>query len=86
MLLEIDNRGVVGLANNWSVGRQTRHVEVRQYFLRELKEDGIVETTWLAGGQMSSDLFMKNLARPFFERHSSVYVGHDEYMRRTHDG
>jgi hypothetical protein len=86
MQLEIDNRGAVGLANNWSVGGRTRHVEVRQYFLRELKEQGIVVTTWLAGVLMSSDLFTKNLARPLFEQHASVYVGHDEYMRRTHDG
>ncbi len=36
MILEMDNKKAVDLANNWSVGGQTRHVDVRQCFLREL--------------------------------------------------
>jgi hypothetical protein len=42
MILEIDNKGAVDLTHNWSVGVRTRHVEVRQYFLRDLKEDRII--------------------------------------------
>ena len=33
MVLEMDNKGAVDLANNWSVGGRTRHVDVRNYFL-----------------------------------------------------
>jgi hypothetical protein len=86
MILEMDNKGAVGICNNWSVGGRTRHVDVRQYFLRELKEEGIIVTKWLSGKDMSSDLFTKNLARPLFEKHTRVYVGEDEYMRKTRDG
>jgi hypothetical protein len=86
MTLEIDNKGAVGLANNWSVGGRTRHVEVRQYFLRELKEEGIIHTVWLRGDDMCSDLFTKNLARPLFEKHARAFLGDDEYMRRTRVG
>ena len=86
MILEIDNRGAVGLANNWSVGGRTRHVEVRMYFLRELKEAGIIHTVWLCGDDMSSDLFTKNLARPQFEKHTQTFCGNDEYMKKTRDG
>jgi hypothetical protein len=35
MVLEMDNKGAVGLANNWSVGGKTRHVDIRQCFLGE---------------------------------------------------
>ena len=49
MILEIDNRGAVDLANNWSVGGRTRHVDVRQNFLRELKEQGIIIVKWISG-------------------------------------
>ncbi len=28
MILEMDNRGAVDLANNWSIGGPTRHVDV----------------------------------------------------------
>ncbi len=28
MILEMDNKGAVDLANNWSIGGRTRHVDV----------------------------------------------------------
>ena len=37
MILECDNKGAVDLANNWTAGGRTRHVNVRQNWLRELK-------------------------------------------------
>jgi hypothetical protein len=80
MILYIDNKGAKDLANNWSVGGRTRHVEVRQYFLRELKEQGLIYCVWTAGSGMCSDLFTKNLQRQIFERHTKVYVGSDKYM------
>ena len=48
MILEMDNKGAVDLANNWSVGGRTRHVDTRQYFLRQLKEEGILKITNMA--------------------------------------
>jgi hypothetical protein len=42
MLVEMDNSGVCHLANSWSVGGRTRHVDVRMFLLRELKEDGLL--------------------------------------------
>ena len=39
---EIVNQGAVDLANTWSAGRHTRHVNICQNFLRELKEAGIL--------------------------------------------
>ena len=32
MLLKMDNNGAVDLANNWSVGGRTRHVNMRNFF------------------------------------------------------
>jgi hypothetical protein len=81
MILEIDNKGAVDLTNNWSVGGRTRHIDTRYYFLRELKEQGIIKTVWLSGLEMPSDLFTKNLARPLFEKHVRVYCGTDEYFK-----
>ncbi len=75
MILEIDNKGAVDLTHNWSVGGRTRHVEVRQYFLRDLKEDGVIWSKWISGYSNSSDLFTKNLGGPLFEKHTSTYCG-----------
>jgi len=74
MILEVDNKGVVDLANNWSVGGRTRHATVRTNFLRELKEQGLLRVVWIPTSVNSSDLFTKNLTGPLFEKHASVYV------------
>ena len=42
MILEMDNKGAVDLANNWSVGGRTRHVDVRNHFLRDLEYEGLL--------------------------------------------
>ncbi|MGH7955289.1 MAG: reverse transcriptase domain-containing protein [Gloeomargaritales cyanobacterium] len=81
MILEIDNKGAVDLVNNYSVGGRTRHVETRQYFLRQLKEDDIIKVLRAPGTQNCSDLYTKNLALPDFEKHAKAYVGQDQYMK-----
>jgi hypothetical protein len=81
MILEVDNKGAVDLVNNYSVGRCTRHVETRQYFLRQLKEQNVVKVIWTPGELNSSDLYTKNLARVDFEKHTKAYVGNDKYMK-----
>ena len=78
MILQVDNKGAKDLANNWSVGGRTRHIDTRNYFLRELKEEGIVKTEWLSGKTNSSDLFTKNLDGPTFERHTKTFCGTEE--------
>ena len=85
MILKVDNQGAVDLANNWSIGGRTRHIEVRQYFLRDLKMDGIIRAEWIRGADMSADIFTKNLARPLFEKHMKVFVGLDKYMKGDHN-
>jgi hypothetical protein len=61
MILYVDTKGTKDLANNWSVGGQTRHIEVRQYFLHELKEQDLIHCVWTSGTTMSSDVLTKNL-------------------------
>jgi hypothetical protein len=69
MILRIDCKGAVDLANSWSIGGQTRHIETKQWFLRELKERGIVKVVWIRGENNPADLFMKNLPKKAFEKH-----------------
>jgi hypothetical protein len=49
MILEMDNKGAVDLANNWSIGGPARHVDVRQCFLQELKESKVMDIYWIKG-------------------------------------
>jgi hypothetical protein len=85
MILEIDNRGAKDLTCNWAVGGRTRHVEVKQYFLRELRERGLIECRWCSGDKMTADIFTKNLAGPLFDKHAQSFVGYDDYMKMKGD-
>ena len=79
MILEVDNKGAVDFCNNWSVAGRTRHIEVKQYYLSELKEAGILKVQWKSGDDMTSDIFTKNLGGPLFEKHGSKFYGKDKY-------
>ena len=79
MILEVDNSGAVDLANNWSAGGRTRHMETRMFFLRQLKEEGILETKWVRGTDNPVDLNTKNLAGPAFNKCAKTFVGDDHY-------
>ena len=81
MILNVDNKRAKDLCDNWSVGGRTRHVEVKQFFLRELEESKIINTNWIPGEEMRSDIYTKNLPGPLFEKHGSIFVGKDQYMK-----
>ena len=80
MLLEMDNSGAVDLANNFSIGGRTRHVDVRQHFLRELKDEGLLVIKHVDGDSNDADIFTKNTEAKVFNRHLPKYVGKDKYM------
>jgi hypothetical protein len=74
MVIEVDNKGAVDLANSWSATGRTRHIAARINFVRELKEEGVITVRWVSNKHMSSDIFTKNVGGKDFERHRSVYV------------
>eukprot|EP00956_Cyclotella_meneghiniana_P017441 scaffold28424_cov41-Cyclotella_meneghiniana.AAC.1 len=81
MVLEMDNKGAVDLANNYSVGGRTRHVDARFFYLRELKEEeGLMVIKHVPGIENDADIFTKNVDAQTFERHLPAFVGYDEYM------
>ena len=79
MVLEIDNMVTVHLVSNWSVSGNTRHIDVRQYFLREMKEKNLIVVKWIPGTKTVADLFTMNLSGPQFEEFAKVFVKEDEY-------
>ena len=80
MILKMDNKGAVDLANNWSVGGRTRHVDVRNYFLRELKDQGLLLIKHIPGYQNDADIFTKNVPVALLNAHIPLYVRKDEYF------
>jgi hypothetical protein len=74
MILELDNQGAIDLINSWSVGGRTRHMDARQNFGRELKEEGLLRVQHVPGVKNNTDVFTKNLQGPLFEKHVGEYV------------
>ena len=80
MLLEMDNKGAVDLPNNWSVGGQTQHVAIQNFFLCELKDKGLLMIKHMSGEDNDVDIFTKNTSAQIFNKHVSKFVRNDEYL------
>jgi hypothetical protein len=61
MILEMDNKGAVDLVNSFSVRGCTRHINIKQCFLQELKEAKVLAVKWIPGLENEADIFTKNL-------------------------
>jgi len=83
MVLEMDNKGAVDIANSWSVGGCTRHIDVRNHYLRQLKDLGLLAITAISGEENDANIFTKNTAASVFQKHLPLYVGEDEYMEKN---
>ena len=81
MKAAIDNSGTVFLANGWSIGGRTRHVEVKTNFLREMKETGMFEFQWISTATNEADMFTKNLGGPEFNKFCESVCGLDNYYK-----
>ena len=75
MIWTTDNKGAKDLVDTWSTSGRTRHIATRINFMRELKEDGILQANWVAGSEMPSDMYTKNLGGAAFTKHRATYVG-----------
>ena len=75
MTLYVDNQGVREIVNNWTVGGRTRHIAVKQMFLRELKETGALRVIYEQTSHMPSDIFTKNAQGSIFRKHRDFFMG-----------
>jgi len=72
MRLEIDNKGMVELINNWNVGGRTRRIKRRQKYLR-----GMIERGRLQVSCVSADLFTNTLSGPLCIKHRVMMNGEE---------
>ena len=85
MNIYIDNKGAIDLINNWSVCGRTRHMDTKCLFLRELKENNIVEPVWISTKENPVDMFTKNVSTKDYNKFSQLYCGIDEYNKEKED-
>jgi hypothetical protein len=49
--------------------------------MRELKSSKMIDTHWIPGEEMTSDIYNKNLPGPLFDTNGAKFVGEDQYMK-----
>ena len=86
MLVELDNSGAKDLANSWSVGGRTRHVDVHMFFLREIKEDGLLIFKHIPRSDNKADIFTKNVNAVDLHRHAVQLCGEDNIYESLKGG
>ena len=53
---------------------------MRNYFLRELKDEGGLHIKHMSGEDNEADIFTKNTSGPVFEKHICKFIRDDKYM------
>ena len=61
LFLKMDNKGAIDLINNYSVGGRTKHVDMCQYFLRELRKKKVIKVIWLAFEKHTKTFVLKKV-------------------------
>ena len=62
---------------------QTKHVNTRYHFVRELIEDGIIKIEFVRSENNNSDIFTKNLGKELFIKHSNKFMSTKNNERET---
>ena len=55
-------------------------MDVRNFFLHELKDEGRLMINHIPGDENDADIFTKNTAAWVFDKHMPKFVGNDEYL------
>ena len=59
-------------------------MDVRNHFLRELKDEGLIMLKHISGDENEADIFTKNTAASVFSRHIPKFVGLDKKMEERY--
>ena len=67
--VETDNKGAYDLCHRYTSSQHSRHIERKEYKMRELRGAGKVVVKYIETNKNTADLFTKVLARAPFEEH-----------------
>ena len=70
-----DSQGVVAVSANPVLSAATKHVDIADFYVRELVEGGLITVTYVKTDYMVADVLTKPLARVKFYRFIGVILG-----------
>jgi hypothetical protein len=66
-MITVDNVRAIYLANNHTTSQRTKHTAIRQHFVREFIEDGILKVNFVRSEDNDADIFTKNTTEELFQ-------------------
>ena len=64
-----DNNGAIQLVKNRQVGQQTKHIDTRHHYIRDMWEDKQLEVQHIRGDMNEADICTKNVSIKTHEKH-----------------
>jgi hypothetical protein len=74
IIIEVDNIGAISIANNYTTGQRTKHIDIRAHFVWEFIEYGVLKVVFVCSEDNGADIYTKNTTEFLFEKHSSKYM------------
>ena len=68
ILLREDNGACIKIANNPTVGKRSKHIDLRYHFVKERISDGDIQLEWIPSKLNTADIFTKALPAEHFQR------------------
>jgi hypothetical protein len=75
--IQVDNIGAIYLTSNYTTGQNTKHVDIRYHYVRELIESGVLQVNFVRSNDNESDIMTKNTTRDLFEKHQNKWFGYN---------
>jgi hypothetical protein len=72
-----------GLRSGGSLGQDTRHIDIRRFFVRDMVAAGILKLVPLRTHLMVADALTKSLPSPAHIKHRDIMLGHVPFAART---
>ena len=66
--LNCDNQGAIKLVHSHDSHKRTNHIDVKNYYIREKREDGTVEVVYVNVKDQLADILTKPLNGPIYKK------------------
>ena len=70
MIIKVDNTGAIYLANNYTAGQRTKHIDIRVHYVREYIHEGIIRVEFVKSENNDAEILRKNTMEEIFRIHS----------------
>jgi hypothetical protein len=74
IMIKVDIVGAIYLENNHTTSQRTKHIDIRQHFVREFVEDGILKVIFVKSEDNDADIFTKNTTEILFHKYAKKNV------------